>query len=277
MSEIKQLLLRISLFSIFAMIISCSFFNEDEKDLSPIYFSDSPTVIVTATPTSIPSPSPSPSPSLIPTPELITNFDLIYEVKNTMSSIYSYQYDLNVGVFMDAGGIIIPVNMTGNGVTEGEQANNYFATELFGMTTPTYYAQDGDMIFTRNSEADIWEEFSGTPIGILPIDFWQNTGVKLLDLEFNNSNNTFTLISNDSKADSLLEILGVDDTEYIILENINLQIDINKDNFYIDSIKASFIILNGGQFISEVIGFSALSEVGSTEALIEIEFSKFDK
>jgi hypothetical protein len=171
--------------------------------------------------------------------------------------------------------------MTGNGVSEGKLANNYFATELFGVVTPTYYAQDGDMIFTRNSEADIWKEFSGTPIGILPIDFWQNIGIKLLDLEFINSNknhkDSFTLISNDSKADSLLEILGVDDTEHIVLENLNLQIDISKDNFYIDSIKANFIISNGGQFISEVIGFSALSEVGSTEALIEIKFSNFDK
>ena len=285
MSRIKQSLSKISLFSIFIMLISCSVFNGGEKDLPPIYFSDSPTVIVISSPTSITAPTPIPTLIPIPTPKPITNFDLIYEAKSTMSSVYSYQYDLEADVFMDAGGIILPVNMIGNGVTEGEQANNYFATELFGMTTPTYYAQDGDLVFIRNLETEAWEEFPSTPIGIIPIDFWQNTGTKLLDLEFNHSHSqykdSFILTSNDSKADSLLEILGVDNTEYIVLENLNLQIDINKDNFYINSIKASFVIANGGQFISEVIGFPALiklaSEIGSTEVLIEIKFSNFDK
>tara|TARA_B110000263_G_scaffold248271_1_gene262792 strand:+ start:1709 stop:2587 length:879 start_codon:yes stop_codon:yes gene_type:complete len=284
MIEIKQLLVRISVLIIFIMLISCSFLNDDE--LPPIYFAESPIPISTSiTRPTIPAPTPIPTTvPATPIPVSVSADDLIYEVNRIMTSVYSYRYSLEADVFMDAGGIVLPVNMIGNGVTQEELGNNYFATELFGILSETYYVQDGNEIFSKHDTLDTWQEFPGTPIGIIPVDFWQNVGIKLLDLEFNYSDNghsiygnVVTLISNDSEASSLLEILGVTNTENIILENLNLQIDISKNNFYVDSIRASFTILNGGQFASEVIGLPSLSGVGAAETLIEIKFTNFDQ
>ena len=49
--------------------------------------------------------------------------------------------------------------------------------------------------------------------------------------------------------------------------------DIKKSNLYVDELRAEFVISNGGEFISEVLGVPALSEVGAAEALIKIQFS----
>ncbi len=258
--------------------ISCSFLGDDEQELPPIYFVETPVKISAQIPIS--TPTPIPTPTVIPEPQAITVDDLIYEVRNVMSSVYSYQYNLEADVFMDAGGIIVPISMTGNGITEDKTANNYFSTGLFGIVTTEYYLQDSDYVFKQNQVSGEWEEFAGTPIGILPVDFWNNTGLKLLDFDYDYAEDfdskygdIITLVTDDSEASTLLEILGSANTENIVLRNLNLHVDIKKSNLYVDELRAEFVISNGGEFISEVLGVPALSEVGAAEALIEIQFS----
>tara|TARA_Y100000996_G_scaffold415562_1_gene411175 strand:- start:4430 stop:5329 length:900 start_codon:yes stop_codon:yes gene_type:complete len=271
------------------VVIACSFLGEDEKDLPSIYFIETPLAIPSPVLTPTPVSTPTPIPIIIPTPQVITADDLIYEVKRTMSSVYSYQYDLEADVFMDAGGIVLPVNMIGNGIIEEYAANNYFSTGLLGVITERYYLQDSynqnpTYIVVKDKVSGAWEPSDGTPIGILPVDFWKDTGIKLLDLEFDYSeksysvdNNIITLISDDSKASSLLELLGAYNFEDIILTNLNLEIDIRKNSLYVDAIRAGFVISNGGEFISEVLGLPALSEIGAAEVLIDIKFSDIDQ
>ena len=213
---------------------------------------------------------------------------ILSKVEVNMSEIESFSFSTSGTIKFATGGANVELPIISGGTVYKDISRSFFEIYLlvFPIKSETY--QSGSKFYSKGGLAGQWTESGKSGPGHISPGFWDEIGTSLFDLKyvyfpedtlFYAEETIFLVSYGDMKNEAmkLIELsLGsakdiLDDQEM----DASVVLGISENDQYLEILKATVEIEEGGKGLSQILNLPQLSGVGPVIIDLQIEFNQF--
>ena len=213
---------------------------------------------------------------------------ILSKVEVNMSEIESFSFSTSGTIKFATGGANVELPIISGGTVYKDISRSFFEIYLlvFPIKSETY--QSGSKFYSKGGLAGQWTESGKPGPGHISPGFWDEIGTSLFDLKYGyfpedtlfNAEETIFLVSyGDMKNEAMKLIeLSLGSAKDILDEqemDASVVLGISESDHYLEILKATVEIEEGGKGLSQILDLPQLSGVGPVIIDLQIEFNQF--